>query len=72
MDDVTGQLIGGIKACYYGNEDVRATSPYDARKAPDEPGLAEEVKYQRWVLGKFFEKRRKGTAYPNACRSDTA
>lgn len=67
VDDATGQIIGGIKVCYYESEDVRTTSPYPAGKSSMEEGLSDEAQYQRYVLGNFLERRRKGSMYPHAC-----
>ncbi|KAK3682023.1 hypothetical protein LTR37_020649 [Vermiconidia calcicola] len=52
----TGKVIGGIKCCFYGAQDVRNASPYAAGISSAEGGTDDE-RYARYVVNEFLQKR---------------
>lgn len=65
-DNASGQIIGGIKTCYYAGEDVKTTSPYEASLMDVEEATDDDERYRRTVLNAFLGKRIADIRYPHA------
>lgn len=66
VDNATGQIIGGIKCCYYGSEDVKTTSPYASGICSPPQSASEEERYRALILNIFLERRIRDLKYPHA------
>ena len=69
VDDASGQIVGGIKCCFYGNGEVRSTSPYASSLPAMDDGLSGEERYRPWVLRRFLGRRVKDIGHPHACKA---
>lgn len=66
VDNATGQIIGGIKCCYYGSEDIEITSPYASSISKPPSSTDEEERYRTLILNIFLERRVRDLKYPHA------
>ena len=70
IDDASGQIIGGFKASYYGNEDVRTSSPYASALLDEKEAHSDAERYRTFVFNYFMQRRIEGTQYPHASESN--
>lgn len=66
VDNASGQIIGGIKTCYYASEDIKTASPYEAGLMDVTAAAEEDERYRRTVLNAFLGKRIADIRYPHA------